>query len=46
MVLEEKIKEKFDSLIGITTDFTSSEIFPIKKDIDRIRKVERLYIEK
>src|SRR5690606_30205453 len=44
--LEEKIKEKFDSLIGITTDFTSSEIFPIKeKDIDRIRSGEIVHRE-
>lgn len=44
--LEEKIKEKFDSLIGITTDFTSTEIFPIKeKDIDRIRRGEIIHRE-
>lgn len=39
--LEEKIKNKFDSLIGITTEFASGEIFPItKNDIRKIRNGE------
>ncbi|MDM1766029.1 MULTISPECIES: NACHT domain-containing protein [unclassified Acinetobacter] len=44
--MEEKVKEKFDELIGITTEFATSNIFPIKnKDIDKLRKGEIIHRE-